>query len=142
MRRHFKRAQFQQAQERLKGVSDPQRSIALSAHVARAIYEGESSELSLLMKASAFSPELRKSQQGFENLRRQMQKERIDALFDAGRERPGLTREAAATLLWMYTGREIYHKLVLESGWQPQAYQDWLEQTLAQALTAGGAAAK
>ncbi|WP_298934053.1 TetR/AcrR family transcriptional regulator [uncultured Ramlibacter sp.] len=134
--------QFQQAQERLKGVSDPQRSIALSAHVARAIYEGESSELSLLMKASAFSPELRKSQQGFENLRRQMQKERIDALFDAGRERPGLTREAAATLLWMYTGREIYHKLVLESGWQPQAYQDWLEQTLAQALTAGGAAAK
>src|SRR5262245_35471603 len=67
---------FQQALKALEGVQDPVRRVALSAHVARAIYEGESAELSLLMKSSAFSPELRKTQQSFETLRRKMQQER------------------------------------------------------------------
>lgn len=128
---------FKSAQRKLEGVNDPVRRVALSAHVARAIYEGESAELSLLMKSSAFSPELRRTQQSFENLRREMQRERIDALFAAKRARKGLTPEAAAALLWMFTGRELYHKLVHESDWSPQAYQAWLEQTLMEALTDG-----
>lgn len=129
--------QFQQAQQRLAGVTDPVERIALTAAVSRAIYEAESGELSLLMKSSAFSPALRKSQQGFEALRRRMQQERIEALFAAGRARPGLTPEVAATVLWMYTSREVYHKLVHESGWSPGQYQDWLEQTLRESLTDG-----
>ncbi len=128
---------FQQAQRQLDGVQDPVRRVALSAHVARAIYEGESAELSVLMKSSAFSPELRKTQQSFETLRRTMQRERIDALFAAGRARAGLDRERAAALLWMYTGRELYQKLVRESGWTPDDYQAWLEQTLRETLTDG-----
>ncbi|NML43285.1 TetR/AcrR family transcriptional regulator [Ramlibacter sp. G-1-2-2] len=126
---------FQAAQEQVQEEPDPVRRIALSACVARAIYEGESAGLSLLMKASAFSPELRKSQDAFEALRRKMQAERIDALFKARRARPGLTRETAGTLLWMFTGREIYHKLVHESRWSPQEYEAWLQRTLVDALT-------
>lgn len=129
---------FQQAQRQLDGVQDPVRRIALSAHVARAIYEGESAELSLLMKSSAFSPALRKTQQSFETLRRTMQRERIDALFAAGRARARLDRERAAALLWTYTSRELYQKLVRESGWTPDDYQAWLEQTLRETLTDGG----
>jgi AcrR family transcriptional regulator len=128
---------FKLAQEMLIGVKDPVRRIAMTAHVARAIYEGESGELNMLMKASAFSPDLRKTQQSFETLRRQMQRERIDALFAAKGARKGLGRESAAALLWMFTSREVYHKLVHESGWTPDAYQDWLERTLVEALTAG-----
>lgn len=128
---------FQQAQRQLDGVQDPVRRIALSAHVARAIYEGESAELSVLMKSSAFSPELRKTQQSFETLRRTMQRERIEALYAAGRARAGLDRERAAALLWMYTSRELYQKLVRESGWTPDDYQAWLEQTLRETLTDG-----
>jgi hypothetical protein len=109
----------------------------MSAHVARAVYEGESAELSLLMKSSAFSPELRKIQQSFETLRREMQRERIDALFAAKRARKGLTKEEAATLLWMFTSRDVYHKLVHEAGWAPETFQSWLEQTLIETLTAG-----
>jgi AcrR family transcriptional regulator len=129
---------FQAAQQKLAGVKDPVQQIALSAHVARAIYEGESAELSLLMKSSAFSPELRKTQQTFEALRRKMQHDRVDALFAAGRARKGLTKEAAATLLWMFTSREVFHKLVHESAWTPDRFQAWLEQTLIEALTDGG----
>ena len=126
---------FQLAQQKLDGVQDPVRRIAMSAHVARAIYEGETAELSVLMKASAFSPALRKTQQSFETLRREMQSDRIDALFAAKHSRTGLDRESAATLLWMLTSREVYHKLVHESGWTPDAYQDWLERTLIETLT-------
>ena len=130
---------FQDAQQKLQGVSDPVERIALTAQVARAIYEGESTELGVLVKSSAFSPELRKVQQAFETLRREMQQERIQALFKAGRARKGLAREVAATLLWLYTAREIYHKLVLEAGWTPDRYQAWLEKTLLEALTDGAA---
>jgi AcrR family transcriptional regulator len=126
---------FQQAQTQLESVTDPVERIAMTARVARAIYEAESAELSLLMKASAFSPELRKSLQGFETLRRDMQRERVDSLFKSGRARKGLDRETAVSLLWMFTGRDVYHKLVHESGWTPDKFEQWLARTLLEALT-------
>lgn len=126
---------FKVAQEKLNGITDPVQRLAMSAHVARAIYEGETAELSLLMKASAFSPELRKTSQTFENLRREMQRERVEALFAANRARIGLTKEAVAALLWTLTSREVYQKLVHESGWTPDAYQEWLEHALVEGLT-------
>jgi AcrR family transcriptional regulator len=129
---------FQDAQEKLVGVSDPIEQIVMTAQVARAIYEGESAELSLLMKASAFSPELRKTQLQFESLRREMQRGRVDALFKSGRAKKGLDKETASSVLWMFTGREIYHKLVHESGWSPDKFQSWLEETLLATLTKSG----
>ena len=57
-------SRFQEAQAKLAGVTDPVRLITLTAHVARAIYEGESSELGLMRGASAFSPALRKLEAG------------------------------------------------------------------------------
>jgi AcrR family transcriptional regulator len=54
---------FQVTQAKLEGVTDPVRLIVLTAHVARAIYEGESAELGLMRGASAFSPALRKLEQ-------------------------------------------------------------------------------
>ena len=126
---------FQKAQAKLTGVTDPVERIAMTASVARAIYEAESAELSLLMKASAFSPGLVKSFQALDTMRRDMQRERIDALFKAGRARKGLDRETAATLLWMFTTRDIYHRLVHESGWSPAKFEQWLSRTLLETLT-------
>ena len=60
---------FQEAQAKLNGVSDPVRLLALTAQVARAIYEAESSELGLLRGASAFSPALQKLEREFETMR-------------------------------------------------------------------------
>jgi len=62
---------FQAAQERLVGVTDPVRRIALTAHVARAIYE-ERAPNSAPDEASA-SRELRKTQKAFEAIRHDMQ---------------------------------------------------------------------
>jgi AcrR family transcriptional regulator len=130
---------FQEAQKRLVGIADPVRRIALTARVARAIYEGESAELSLLVQASAFSPELRKTQQVFEDLRREMQRDRIEMLYKSGRAKKGLEKNTASDILWMLTGRDIYRKLVHECGWSPDKFENWLMQTLVESLTDGRA---
>lgn len=125
---------FRVVQSTLQGVTDPVRRIALSAHVARAIYEAESAELGLMRGVSAFSPALRKLEQEFETIRFDMQEERVRHLFAAGRQKEGLTLDQARRILWMYTSRDVYRMLVRESGWSPDRYQDWLSQTLLEAL--------
>lgn len=125
---------FQEARSKLEGVSDPVKLIAMSASVARAIYEGESSELGLIRGASAFSPAVRKLEQEFETIRFEMQEARVALLFAQSKEAKGLELDDARRILWMYTGRDVYRMLVQESGWTPDRYQQWLSNTLVNAL--------
>ncbi len=127
-------SRFQEAQAQLEGVTDPVRLVMLSAHVARAIYEGESAELGLMRGASAFSPALRKLEQEFEKIRFEMQEERIRLLFAQSRQRSGLELDDARRILWMYTSRDVYRMMVHEGGWTPDRYQQWLSDTLVHAL--------
>jgi AcrR family transcriptional regulator len=117
---------FQAAQEQLANVTDPVKLIELTASVARAIYESESSELGLLRGALSFSPELRKLETEFEKLRLDMQKERIALLFARSIARKGFSIAQAQQILWMYTSRDVYRMLVHDSGWSPDQYQAWL----------------
>jgi AcrR family transcriptional regulator len=125
---------FQAAFAQLEGVDDPIKLIELTAQVARAIYEGESSELGLMRGASAFSPALRKLEQEFETLRFDIQQERLRILFAQSKQRRGLTFDEARRVLWMYTSRDVYRMLVHEGGWTPGRYQEWLCDTLMKAL--------
>lgn len=127
-------SRYREAVAKLEGVSDPVRRIALTATVARAIYEGESAELSLLRGAAAFSPALRKMEQEFERIRLEMQRQRVEALFAAGRQAHGLNLDEARRVLWMYTSRDVYRMLVQESGWTADRYETWLSETLVTAL--------
>lgn len=125
---------FQVALARLKGETDPITLIALTANVARAIYEAESSQLGLIRGVSAFSPALGKLEKEFENLRFQMQKERVKLLFAQSKQRKELTLDEARRIMWMYTSRDVYRLLVHEGGWTPNRYQKWLSSTLVNAL--------
>ena len=125
---------FQAAQAQLAGIDDPVQLIALSANVARAFYESESSELGLMRGASAFSPALRKLEQELEKIRFDMQEERVRLLFVHSKSKPGLDYASARRILWMYTSRDIYRMLVHESGWTPDQYQSWLSATLVTTL--------
>ena len=125
---------FQLALARLKGETDPITLIALTANVARAIYEAESSQLGLIRGVSAFSPALGKLEKEFENLRFQMQKERVKLLFAQSKQRKELTLDEARRIMWMYTSRDVYRLLVHEGGWTPNRYQKWLSSTLVNAL--------
>ena len=134
MERSLFGGQFQRAQAVIAGVSDPIKLIELTASVSRAVYESESHDLALLRRASGFSPTLLKMEQEFERIRYDMQAARLRALFEARRARPGLSLEEARRVLWMYTSRDVYRMLVREGGWTPDRYQEWLSQTLVEAL--------
>jgi len=125
---------FQAARQVLAAVTEPVALVKLSAQVSRAIYESESSDLGLLRHASGFSPALRKIEQQFERLRYEMQAARLQQLFDSGKARRGLSLDQARRILWMYTSRDVYRMLVREGGWTPDRYQEWLSQTLVEAL--------
>jgi AcrR family transcriptional regulator len=129
-------ARFRSAQELLAGVTDPVKLVELTPRVARAVYESESLELGLLRNASGFSPELRKVEEEFERIRYAMQERRLRALLDAGKARKGLSFEEARRILWTLTSRELYRKLVDEGGFSPARYEEWLSQTLLEALVA------
>jgi AcrR family transcriptional regulator len=125
---------FQSARQVLADVSDPVEMIALTSRVSRAIYESESSDLGPLRNVSGFSPALRKIEEEFERTRYRMQEERLRRLFEAGRAKSGIGFDEARRVMWMYTSREIYRMLVIEGGWTPDRYQEWLSQTLVAAL--------
>jgi hypothetical protein len=36
--------------------------------------------------------------------------------------------------MWMYTNREIYRMLVIESGWSSERFESWLADTLVDSL--------
>ena len=131
---------FQKARAKLDGVTDPVKLVALSAQVARAIYESESAELGLIRGSSAFSPALRKLEQEFEAIRFEMQQERVRSLFAHGKHRGGLTLKEARRILWMFTSRDIYRMLVHEGGWTPDQYQQWLSDAILGALVDAKAA--
>lgn len=131
-------SQFQRAQKLLTGVTDPVALVELTAHVSRAIYESESSDLGLLRHASGFSPALRKIEQEFEHARYEMQAARIERLFESGQARSGLSLPEARRIMWMYTSRDVYRMLVREGGWTPDRYQQWLSGTLVEALVKKG----
>jgi AcrR family transcriptional regulator len=125
---------FQAAQSLLDGITDPVERVARTAHVARAIYEGEGAELGDLRGLSAFSPALRQLEEEFEAARYDMQRERLEALAASGSMKPALAIDDARRIMWMYTGREIYRMLVDVGGWSPGKYQEWLASALVDAL--------
>ncbi len=125
---------FKDAQKLMLGVTDPVQMIALTAHIARAIYESESSQLGLLRGAAGFSPALKKLEQEFEDMRYAMQEERLKALQRSSQLKNGVTFEEVRRLMWMYTSRDVYRILVDQSGWTLDRYQDWLSETLVNAL--------
>lgn len=45
-----------------------------------------------------------------------------------------LTVEEAADILWLFNDPLTYHRLVLERGWSPERYEDWIAATLSALL--------
>jgi AcrR family transcriptional regulator len=127
---------FRAAQTLLSEVTDPVRMVALTANIAKAIYEGEDAQLGLLRGVSGFSPSLKKIESEFETTRYRMQEERLRALHKSSRMKSGITFEEARRIMWMYTSRDVYRMLVHESGWTPDRYQEWLSETLVRELVA------
>ncbi|MBV9208620.1 MAG: TetR/AcrR family transcriptional regulator [Actinobacteria bacterium] len=60
------------------------------------------------------------------------------SLADRGALKPGLTPSEAADVLWLLNDPGVYHRLVIEQGWPPDRYQQWLADALISLLIAPG----
>jgi AcrR family transcriptional regulator len=126
----------QQLIEELRVTEDPSRRLSLVAQITRQAYEPLASWLELLRTAGAVAPELADVSRQIEVRRRQNQARLIASLHDQEMLRPGLSLEEATDVLWALTSYDLYRMLVIEQGWEPERYETWLAQLLAQHLLA------
>src|SRR5258708_2910972 len=109
-----------------RSASDPETRLRRAASVARQIRGAQSAAFDLMRGAGVVAPELAKLEQQRERLRYEKEESMITLLRDAGRLRPGLSHKTARDIFWMFTGGDVYRRLVCERGWSPQKYQEWL----------------
>lgn len=112
----------------------PIKRMALTARLARQIYEAERSQIGLFQGAAVLTPELRELEREREERRYRRQEETVVRLAREGVLREGLTLERARDLFWAYTGRDLYRLLVIERGWSSDDYESWLAQQLVDTL--------
>jgi AcrR family transcriptional regulator len=121
---------------------DPETRLRRAASVARQIRGAQSAAFDLMRGAGVVAPELAKLAQQRERLRYEREEGVIKFLRESGELRPGLSHKKARDIFWMLTGGDVYRMLVGEREWSPEQYQDWLGETLVDALLGPGAARK
>jgi AcrR family transcriptional regulator len=50
----------------------------------------------------------------------------VPVLAEKGVLRPNVTPEEAAAILWVLIDPALYHRLVIQAGWSPDRFRDWL----------------
>ena len=127
-------ARYRSLVEKSTSSENPKEALKIAASIARTVHDAEKSEMAVIRGASALSPELRKLGLEGENLRYERQQSVIHKLEKAALLPHGMDVAQARDILWSLTSREIYRMLVIERGWSPGEYQEWLGRTLLKIL--------
>jgi len=112
----------------------PQKHLALSAKIARQIYDAERAQMTIFERASILAPEFKDLEQIREQRRYKRQEESIKMIANAEALFKGLTLSKARDILWAFTGRDMYRMFVIEQGWTSDEYEKWLAQLLLKTL--------
>jgi AcrR family transcriptional regulator len=115
-------------------VSDPAERLSFAARIARQIYEAEIPIQNLLRGAGMLAPELDALENERESDRYAVQTHLIKYLIQTKALRENLDRVSAGDILWSLTSRDLFRLLVLKRGWAPEKYEQWLIETLRNAL--------
>jgi AcrR family transcriptional regulator len=114
---------------------DPRRLLELHAATQPGIHARAGPPYRLLMQAAA-DPELAAVWTQLEAQRLDGMRRIAQRLSDGGALRPELSVEEAADVLWTMNSLAVHDLLVLQRGWTPERYRDWLAATNARALLA------
>jgi AcrR family transcriptional regulator len=113
---------------------DPGRSLRLYARNAARMHERYADLHEVLQMAAGADDELAELWQASEDERRTGAGYVIDALLGKGPLKPGLDRDSAVDLLWVFNGPGIFRRLVRRRGWTSQRYEQWLADTFCDQL--------
>ena len=114
--------------------TDPHRQLKLYAATQPGINARAGPLLQVLIGAAAADPELARLWAQLEDERRNGLGRFAQLLADRGVLRPGLSVEEARDLLWTLNSLDVHDRLVLQCGWSPERYRDWLAGALAREL--------
>src|SRR5215211_201626 len=114
--------------------TDPYRQLQLYAATQPGIHARAGPLLRVLIGAAAADPELAELWTQLEDERLAGMGRFAQLLADRGALRPGLSAEEARDLLWTLNSLDVHDRLVLQRGWSPDRYRDWLAAALAREL--------
>lgn len=124
--------------DELRSAQDPRQRIELVARLTRRVYETMAPEFDLLYGASGIAPQLAEVAQQVGARRRENQQRLVSFLVERERLRGDLSPDEALDVLWALTSYELFRMLVRDCHWQPDRYEAWLAELLAERLLEPG----
>jgi AcrR family transcriptional regulator len=114
--------------------TDPYRQLELYAATQPGIHARAGPLLRVLVGAASTDPELAGLWAQIEDERLNGQGRLTQLLADREVLRPELSVKEARDLLWTLSSLAVHDLLVVQRGWSPERYRDWLAATLARTL--------
>lgn len=108
--------------------------LAVTAQIARQIYDAERGQMDLFRGAAVVAPEFKELEKEREARRYTRLQKTITLIIKEKWLGSGLTESKARAIIWALTGRDLYRMLVVEQGWTSDDYEQWLAQLLVKAL--------
>ncbi|MBX9923866.1 MAG: TetR/AcrR family transcriptional regulator [Rhabdochlamydiaceae bacterium] len=108
--------------------------LAIAAKISRQMYDAERSQMVMFQGASVLAPEFKELEEEREKRRYLRQEETIKLMIKEKSLIKGLTQTKARDILWAFTGRDMYRMFVIEQGWTPDEYENWLADLLLKML--------
>ena len=129
--------QFEALVKEAMAEKSPAKHLAISAKIARHVYDAERAQMALFQGASILSPEFKNLEKEREQRRYKRQEESIKLMVAQHALAKGLEPSKARDILWAFTGRDMYRMFVVEQGWTSDEYEKWLGQLLVKMLVGG-----
>jgi AcrR family transcriptional regulator len=116
---------------------NPRRVLELHAATQPGIHARAGPLYRVLIEAAGADAELADVLNQLEAQRLTGMRRMAERLKDLGGIRPELSVEEAGDILWTVNSLAVYDLLVLQRGWSPERYRDWIASTNTRALLAG-----
>lgn len=113
---------------------DPERRIRLMARTSRAVKERAAPLMEVIRGAAASDPEIAALWKRIGTEFHGIQRPLVDGLAAQGALRPGLDAERGCDVLWTLNHPAVWQLLVVERGWSPERYEEWLGDAAASEL--------
>ena len=129
---------YQQLVGQLRTEPEPRRRVELAARLARQLHQALRPEFELLRGAGALLGDVADVARQVQERRRQNVERLIASLATQGALRHDRSPEEATDEVCALTGYDLFRALVVELGWEPERYEEWLADVLRQRLLPPG----
>ena len=116
---------------------DPERQLRLGARNARLVKERAAALLKVISSAAAADDDAAQLWARIEADFYDNQRAIVQVLHDKGALRDGLDVTRGADIMWTLNHPDLWHLLVGQRGWTPEAWEEWFADTVCEQLLSG-----